>query len=59
MAKPKKKSKGMALDSNLDSISYRLLKHGFTFATKGESIFYPLPDQRTIEAENLKFWRTM
>ncbi len=54
-----KKSKGMALDSNLDRISYRLLKHGFTFATKGESIFYPLPDQRTIEAKNLKFWRTM
>jgi hypothetical protein len=59
MSNPDKKSKGMALDSNLDSISYRLLKHGFTFATKGESIFYPLPDQRTIEAKNLKFWRTM
>ncbi len=59
MAKPDKKSKGMALDSNLDSISYRLLKHGFTFATKGESIFYPLPDQHVIEAKNLKFWRTM
>lgn len=56
---PGKKSKGIALDCNLESISYRLLKHGFTFATKGESVFYPLPDQRTIEAENLKFWRTM
>ena len=56
---PAKSSKGIALDSNLDHMSYRLLKHGFTFATKGESIFYPLPDQRTIEARNLKFWRTM
>jgi hypothetical protein len=59
MARPGKRSKGMALDSNLDSISYRLLKHGFTFATKGESIFYPLPSHREIEAKNLKFWRTM
>jgi hypothetical protein len=56
---PKKNSKGLALDSNLDHISYRLLKHGFTFATKDESIFYPLPKQRDIEAKNLKFWRTM
>ena len=54
-----KDSKGIALDSNLDHISYRQLKHGFTFASKGESIFYPLPDPREIEAQNLKFWRTM
>ena len=58
-AKPDKKSKGMALDSNLDNISFRLLKHGFTFSTKGESIFYPLPSHSAIEAKNLKFWRTM
>jgi hypothetical protein len=56
---PEKDSKGLALDSNLDNISYRQLKHGFAFATKGESIFYPLPGQREIEARNLKFWRTM
>ncbi|MDF7798777.1 hypothetical protein P4C99_04845 [Pontiellaceae bacterium B1224] len=56
---PDKTSKGLALDSNLDTISYRQLKHGFTFATKGESIFYPLPTQREIESQNLKFWRTM
>lgn len=58
-ASPTKNSKGLALDSNLDHISYRQLKHGFMFAAKGESIFYPLPDQREIEAKNLKFWRTM
>ncbi len=58
-SKPHKNSKGIALDSNLDSISYRLLKHGFTFATAGESIFYPLPSHHDIEAKNLKFWRTM
>ena len=56
---PGKSSKGIALDSSLNNISYRLLKHGFTFAMKGRSIFYPLPDLRKIEAKNLKFWRTM
>jgi hypothetical protein len=59
MSRTEKRSKGLALDSNLDSMSYRLLKHGFTFSTKGESIFYPLPSHREIEAKNLKFWRTM
>ena len=58
-SKPTKHSKGIALDSNLDSISYRLLKHGFTFSSKDESIFYPLPSHSAIEAKNLKFWRTM
>jgi hypothetical protein len=56
---PEKNSKGLALDSNLDNISYRQLKHGFTFSTKGDSIFYPLPNSRDIEAKSLKFWRTM
>jgi hypothetical protein len=59
MSKPGKTSKGLALDSNLDGISYRLLKHGFMFAGQGQSIFYPLPSHREIEARNLKFWRTM
>lgn len=59
MSMPDKNSKGLAMDSNLDSISYRQLKHGFTFASKGENVFYPLPGLREIEAANLKFWRTM
>jgi hypothetical protein len=59
MSRPSKNNKGLALDSNLDSISYRLLKHGFTFSSAGESIFYPLPHHGEIEARNLKFWRTM
>jgi len=59
MSRPGKTSKGLALDSNMDGISYRLLKHGFMFAAKDESIFYPLPSHREIEARNLKFWRTM
>ena len=59
MSYSKKNSKGLALDSNLDSISYRRLKHGFHFATKDETIFYPLPKHSAIEAANLKFWRTM
>ena len=59
MGKPKKKTKGLALDSDMDSISYRHIRNGFTFASKGESLFYPMPSTRAIEAANLKFWRTM
>jgi len=56
MSYPDKKSKGLALDSNMDTISYRLLKHGFSFSAKGEDIFYPLPGSGEIER---MFWRTM
>jgi len=59
MSYPNKNSKGLALDSNMDTISYRLLKHGFSFSSKDESIFYPLPSHGAIEVRNLKFWRTM
>lgn len=59
MTRTEKRSKGLALDSNLDHLSYRQMKHGFTFATKDESIFYPLPSHSAIEAMNLKFWMNM
>ncbi len=59
MSHPEKRTKGMALDSNMDSISYRLIRNGFTFAAKGECLFYPIPTISEIEAMNLKFWRTM
>jgi hypothetical protein len=59
MSHPNKTTKGMALDSNMDNISYRLLRNGFTFASKGECLFYPIPSHSDIEAENFKFWRTM
>ncbi len=59
MKKPKKKTKGLALDSDMDSISYRRIRNGFTFASKGECLFYPMPSLREIETMNLKFWRTM
>ena len=51
--------KGLALDSTMDSMSYRLLKHGFSFSSKDESILFPLPSPGKIERMNLKFWRTM
>ena len=59
MSSPEKMGKGLALDSTMDSMSYRLLKHGFSFSSKDESIFFPLPSSGKIERMNLKFWRTM
>jgi hypothetical protein len=58
MSKPKK-TKGLALDSDMDSISYRHIRNGFTFASKGKTLFFPMPSIREIEKMNLKFWRTM
>jgi len=54
MTHPDKKTKGMALDSSMG-----LIRNGFTFAAKGECLFYPIPGHSEIEAENFKFWRTM
>ncbi len=59
MSNPDKRTKGMALDSNMDTISYRLIRNGFTFASKGECLYYPIPSISEIEAMNLKFWKTM
>lgn len=59
MSLPNKRTKGMALDSSMDNISYRLLRNGFTFASMGECMFYPIPSHSEIESTNFKFWRTM
>lgn len=54
-----KKTKGLSLDSNLNSKSYKYLRHGFMFAAQNKSVFFPIPEEREIEAMNLKFWKTM
>ena len=54
-----KANKGLSLHSNLDNLSYRLIARGFMFAGRGESRYYPMPDQAAIEKANLKFWRSM
>jgi hypothetical protein len=54
-----KSNKGLSLRSNLDTISYRIIRKGFMFATQKEWKFYPMPTAAEIEKRNLKFWRSL
>ena len=54
-----KDHKGIALDSNLDQISYKLIRRGFMFASQTATAFFPMPNHAQIESEYYKFWRTM
>ena len=56
---PDKQHKGIALDNNLDYISYKLIRRGFMFANQESHVFFPMPQHATIEQEHYKFWRTM
>jgi hypothetical protein len=54
-----KSNKGLSLRSNLDNFSYRLIRKGFTFASRAGQKFYPMPTLDEVEKRNLKFWRSM
>lgn len=54
-----KPSKGLALDSSLDRIPYRFIRHGFMFAAGDKYKFFRMPPNREIEDSNYKFWRSM
>ncbi len=54
-----KSNKGLSLRSNLDNISYRMIRTGFMFASQREWKFYPMPPIGEIEKRNLKFYRSM
>ena len=54
-----KSNKGLSLRSNLDAISYRLVRKGFMFASPTERRFYPMPSPAEIEKRNLRFWRSL
>ena len=59
MRLPEKQHKGIALDSSLDQISYKLIRRGFMFANQTSNMFFPMPETGHIEREHYKFWRTM
>ena len=56
---PDKHTKGLSPASPLGKISFRNLRHGFLFASQAKSRFYPMPDAKTIEETNHKFWKYM
>ncbi len=56
---PGKNVKGISLDCPIDRISYKLLRHGFMFASAGKNKFYPLLPLEEVERKYYKFWKSM
>jgi hypothetical protein len=57
--RPAKQTKGLLLDSNFDTIPYKLVRHGFMFAGHHEYRFFRMPPVQEIERTNYKFWKAM
>jgi hypothetical protein len=58
-SKPGKNTKGLSLDCPVDRISYKFLRHGFMFASKDKTKFYPLLSLEEVEKTYYKFWKNM
>lgn len=55
--KPEKNTKGLCLDSSIDHIGYRYIKHGFIFAGRGRQLCFPVPSLEELERKHYKFWK--
>lgn len=56
---PGKNVKGLTLDCPVDRISYKVLRHGFMFASQEKCRFYPLLPLEKVESDYYKFWKNM
>jgi hypothetical protein len=54
-----KKTKGLALSSPLDQISFKMIRHGFMFASQEKTKFFPMPSLQEMESQNFQFWRNL
>jgi hypothetical protein len=52
-----KKTKGLALSCPLDQISFKMIRHGFMFASQEKTRFFPMPGLQEMEAKHFQFWR--
>lgn len=57
--KPEKRTKGLALFCPLDQISFKLIRHGFMFASQDKVRYFPMPSLHDIEANHFKFWQDL
>lgn len=56
---PEKPLKAVSLDSALDTIGYRLVRHGFMFASSEGTKYFPMLPTAEIERRNYQFYRSM
>jgi len=54
-----KHNKGLCLNSSLSTVSYKLIRRGFTFASGKDMKFFAMPPLEEIEHKNYKFFRNM
>ena len=57
--KPEKKTKGLSLFCPLDQISFKMIRHGFMFASQDKHKFFPMPSLHDIETNQFRFWQDM
>jgi hypothetical protein len=54
---PRKKTKTVNLNPNLDYVSYKVIKHGFWFSSGMEKVFYRMPSIDEIHEKHYDWWR--
>ena len=56
---PKKKTKTVSLNPNLDYVSYKAIKHGFWFSGGNETVFYRMPTLDELHEKHYAWWRRL
>jgi hypothetical protein len=56
---PKKKTKTVSLNPNLDFVSYKAIKHGFWFSDGSNTIFYRMPGLDELHEKHNSWWRRL
>lgn len=54
---PKKKTKTVNLNPNLDFVSYKAIKHGFWFSAGSETVFFRMPGMDELHEKHYSWWR--
>jgi hypothetical protein len=57
--KPEKRTKGLSLFCPLDQISFKMIRHGFMFASQEKYRYFPMPSLHDIETHDYRFWHGM
>ncbi len=56
---PKKKTKTVSLNPNLDFVSYKAIKHGFWFSDGDQALFYRMPSLDELHEKHNAWWRRL
>ncbi len=54
-----KRLKGLSPHISISQMSFSIFAHGFWIASQSDCKYFPMPDLREIEKNNLKVYRTM